>query len=228
MNNEVPRSKIRIFGKRLVAVAFIIAGIAVLTDLSMAPIIESVAAYECRLVISEMINSAVSEQLENEDINYSELVDLTTNSNGEVISVESNVLNINKLKTDISRSIDNHIRFLPSNRVGIPVGTLTGIQLLHGHGFDVGMMIKPVGSGTTRIISEFNSVGLNQTRHRILIEISVTADALIPGFSSEVSVTTSIVAAETIIIGKVPEAYTHVVSYDDDLIGTLQDYGAGI
>ena len=228
MKNEVPRSRIRIFGKRLVAAAFIIAGIAVLTDLSMAPIIESAAAYECRLVISEMINSAVSEQLENEDINYSELVDLTTNSSGEVISVESNVLNINRLKTDISRSIDNKIRVLPSNRIGIPVGTLTGIQLLHGQGFDVGMIIKPVGSGTTQIISEFNSAGLNQTRHRILIEISVTADALIPGFSSEVSVTTSIVAAETIIIGKVPDAYTHVVSYDDDLMGTLQDYGAGI
>ena len=51
-------------------------------------------------------------------------------------------------------------------------------------------------------------------------------DAVIPGFTSRVPVSASIVAAETIIVGKIPDAYTHVVAGDTDLVGLLQDYGA--
>ena len=56
--------------------------------------------------------------------------------------------------------------------------------------------------------------------------VEVTADAVIPGFTSRVPVSASIVAAETIIVGKIPDAYTHVVAGDTDLVGLLQDYGA--
>ena len=218
----------RSIGKKLISLAFIIIGLAVLTDLSLRPIIESVNAYECRLALSEMVNSAVNEQLEHDEIDYSHLVDLTTNSSGEVISVESNVMNINRMKTNISTSMDLKLRNMSEIAIAVPIGTLTGVQLLHGKGFDVGLTVKPIGYAQTQIISEFKSVGFNQTRHRILIEIAVCADAIIPGFSTQVEYTTSIIAAEKVIVGKVPDAYTHVVSYDDDLIGTLQDFGAGV
>ena len=88
------------------------------------------------------------------------------------------------------------------------------------------MTVSPEGYAQTSVISEFTEAGLNQTRHRIIIQISVVADAVIPGYSSRVPVTTAIVAAETIIVGKIPDAYTHVVAGDTDLVGLLQDYGA--
>lgn len=222
------RSILRSVGFKLIAVSLIFLGLAVLADLCIRPIVETVNAYECEIALSEMINTAVSEELSRDEIDYGKLVSLATNSDGEVVSVESNIININSMRTGISQRMDRELRRFPSVDIQIPVGTLTGLQLLHGKGFDVGMTVSPMGYAKTRVISEFTEAGINQTRHRILIEISVTADAIIPGYSTEVNVVTNIVAAETIIVGRVPDAYTHVVSSDSDLVGTLEDYEADI
>lgn len=226
MVSDKARKVLRSIGFKLIAVSLILMGLCVILELSFRPVIETVSANECHLAVSEMINTAVSEELSREDISYTRLVQLSTNPDGEIISVESNVVNINKLKTGITQRLESELRAMESADIGIPVGTLSGISLLHGRGFDVGMTIKPIGYPQTRIVSEFTEAGINQTRHRIIIEITVDADAVIPGFSSEVSVSTSIIAAETIIVGRVPDAFTHVVSGDNDLVGILQDYGA--
>ncbi len=220
------KSLLKKLGIKLIATAMIMIGMLFLTDLSLQPLIERANAYECHAIVSQMINTAVSDELANSDVNYSKLVYLSTNNSGEIVSVESNVMNINSLKTSIAKRIGRELDRLPHVDISIPLGTLTGIQLLHGKGFDVSMLLQPVGYAKTQIISEFTEAGINQTRHRILIEIKVNVDAIVPGFSTDVQVVTSIVAAETIIIGRVPDAYTHVVSSDQDLIGTLEDYEA--
>ena len=213
-------------GIRLIALALILVGLFFLADLSFRPIVETVNAYECHAAVTRIINDAVLEVLEKENTEYSKLVNLTTNSEGEVTSVESNVMNINMLKTNISQKIEREIERLSAIEIQIPIGTLTGVQLLHGKGFTVGMSVRPIGYVTTSIISEFTQAGINQTCHRIIIEINADVDAIIPGFVSDVPVTTSITAAETIIVGRVPQAYTHVVTESEELVGTLEDYGA--
>lgn len=213
-------------GIKLIAAALILIGLFVIADLSFRPIVETVNAYECHALVSDIINEAVSAEIERTDVDYSKLVNLSSNSSGEVVSIESNVMNINRLKTNIAARVEREIERLSVMNIEVPIGTLTGIQLLHGKGFPVGMSIQPLGYAETSIISEFTEAGINQTRHRIIVEINVNVDAIIPGFSTDVAVETSVVAAETIIIGRVPDAYTHVVTSSEDLTGLLQDYGA--
>ena len=219
------RTFFRKLGMKLIAVGMVLTGLLVIMDLSFRPIIETVNAYECHEMVSRVINDAVLAELENEDADYSKLVNLTTNADGEVISLESNVMNINKLKTRIAQRLEREIERLSEGDIQIPIGTLLGIQLLHGKGFSVGMTVQPMGFATASIISEFSEAGLNQTLHRIVIEINADVDAIIPGFSTRVPVKTSIVAAETVIVGRVPNAYTHVVA-SESLDGYLNDYGA--
>ena len=219
------RTFFRKLGMKLIAVGMVMTGLLVIMDLSFRPIIETVNAYECHEMVSRVINDAVLAELENEDADYSKLVNLTTNADGEVISLESNVMNINKLKTRIVQRLEREIERLPEVDIQIPIGTLLGIQLLHGKGFSIGMTVQPMGFATASIISEFSEAGLNQTIHRIVIEIKADVDAIIPGFSTRVPVKTTIVAAETVIVGRVPNAYTHVVA-SESLDGYLNDYGA--
>lgn len=226
MLSQKTRGFLKKLGIKLIAAALVLIGSAVLVDLSFRPIVETVNAYECHAALTSVINNAVLNELDNSETEYSKLVTLSTNADGEVISVESNVVGINKLRAAVANRIDREFGRMPSISINIPVGTLTGLQLLHGRGFNVGMKIKPLGCANTYIISEFSEAGINQTRHRIVIEIDTEADAIIPGFSSRVPVSTTIVAAETIIVGRVPDAYTHVISSDSDLVGMLQDYGA--
>ena len=220
------RTLLHRIGTKLIAAALIIIGAIFLTDLSLQPLVEKVNTYECHNIVSSIINGAVTEELENRKVNYSQLVKLTSNNDGEVVSIESDITNINKLKTNIASRIGRELKRLPLVDFDIPLGTLTGIQLLYGKGFNIDMSLQPMGFAKTKIISEFTEAGINQTRHRILVEVKVNVDTIIPGFTTDVQVVTSIVAAETIIIGRVPDAYTHVVSADQDLVGTLEDYEA--
>lgn len=220
------RSFLNKLGSKLLALAFILIGLFLLAEASFRPMIESINAYECHELVSDIINDAILSELEQSNVDYSSLVTLTMNGNGEVTSVQSNILNINKLKTNVAERIEREIERLSAVDIQIPIGTLLGLQLLHGKGFNVGMSVTPLGYATTTIISEFTEAGINQTLHRIIIEINADVDAIIPGFETRVPVKTSIVAAETVIVGRVPDAYTHVITQSGELAGTLNDYEA--
>lgn len=226
MISDKARNRLRKLGVKLIAAAMILLGLTFIADLSLRPVVETVNAYECHAAVTDIINRSIAAELEREDIDYSCLVDLKTDENGEVCSVQSNILNINRLKNNIAGRIERELERISDIEIMIPVGTLTGIQLLHGKGFEIGMTVKPVGYACTSIISEFTEAGINQTLHRMIVQIDVVTDAVIPGYTSRVPVKTAIVAAETVIVGRVPDAYTHVVSSDSDLVGLLQDYGA--
>lgn len=226
MISNKARVALKKLGVKLIAAALILLGLFFLADLSFRPIIEKVNAYECHRAVNAAVNSAVMEEIERQDADYSALVTLAENNDGEVISVQSNAVGINRLRTGISQRIERELGRLPYIDIDIPIGTLTGLQLLHGKGLCIGMTMHPTGSAGATIISEFTEAGINQTRHRIIIEIDASVDAVIPGYSTRVNVKTSVVAAETVIIGRVPDAYTRVVSSDNDLVGTLEDYGA--
>ncbi|MDE6727016.1 MAG: sporulation protein YunB [Oscillospiraceae bacterium] len=215
-------------GLKLIALALILIGAFMVTEASFRPMIETINAYECHKVVSTIINDAVLAELDRIGADYPSLVTLSENSAGDVTSVQSNVININRLKTNIANRVEREIERLSAVNIQIPIGTLLGLQLLHGKGFNVGMSVVPLGYANTTIISEFTDAGINQTLHRIIIEISVDVDALIPGYETRVPVKTSIVAAETVIVGKVPDAYTHVITESGELAGTLNDYGAVI
>lgn len=222
------KSKI-IFSKfciKLGALMFVALGLVLILEMAFRPMVETVNAYRCHELLMDIINESVENELENEQTSYSSLVTLTSNADGEVVSVESNVMNINRLKTRIADRIEREIDRVSAVDINVPIGSLTGIQLFYGKGFDVGMKIVPMGYANTAIISEFSEAGINQTLHRIIIEVSAEVDAIIPGVSTRVPVKTSIVAAETVIVGRVPQAYTHVVTDSGDLAGLINDYGA--
>ncbi len=215
-------------GLKLIALALVLLGLFLIAEASFRPMIEQINAYECHQAVLRIINDAVIGELEHSGMDYSSLVTLSMNGEGDVTSVQSNIVNINRLKTNVAERVEREIDRLAAMEIRIPIGTLLGLQLLHGKGFTVGMTIQPLGYANTTIISEFTDAGINQTLHRIIIEISADVDALIPGFETRVPVKTSIVAAETVIVGRVPNAYTHVVTESGDLAGTLNDYGAVI
>lgn len=217
-------------GIKLIAVAAILIGVFIFVEASFRPIIEKVNSIECHKAVSDIINRVVLDELEIIGADYSSLVTLSLNSGGDVTSVQSNIVNINRLKTSVTERVEKEIAQLSDVEVKIPIGTLSGLQLLHGKGFCIGMTVKPIGYASTSIISEFSEAGLNQTLHRIVIEITAEVDAVIPGFETRVEVTSQIIAAETVIVGKVPDAYTHVVTGDNgnngDIAGLINDYGA--
>ncbi|MEG0090863.1 MAG: sporulation protein YunB, partial [Oscillospiraceae bacterium] len=63
------------------------------------------------------------------------------------------------------------------------------------------------------IESVFQNTGINQINHQIFIIVRVVGSALIPNFSTSITVENKVCVAETIIIGKVPNNIGNGVVY---------------
>lgn len=60
--------------------------------------------------------------------------------------------------------------------------------------------MQAVGSAKASLRNAFTSAGINQTRHQVLLDVSVTMSILLPGFITDAQVTSEIAVAETVIV----------------------------
>ncbi|MBE6879795.1 MAG: sporulation protein YunB [Ruminococcaceae bacterium] len=229
MINNDRKSKLRkVIGKKLIGVAFILIGVAVLTYTSVRPNIIRICRYTTEAVITDLILKTINEELDTaeERIEYSDLVEVTYSENGRVTSVKSNTPLINRLKTDLVTVINETLKENRTDTTYLSLGTLIGIPFLQGSGPAVEMRSEPKGYANAVFISEFTDAGINQTRHRIVMKTTVTAVSFIPLYTVETTVSTDFLIAETIIVGEIPESYTHVIGASDDTIDKINDYGS--
>ncbi len=218
--------KKRRFGIKLLAVFFIIAGILVLVDMRVRPIIEKTAAYQSKVLATRIINDTVYSELENGDYEYEDLVTVTYNFDNSVSAIESNMVGINKIKAKITKGVNDELTKIDQHDLSLALGTVSGFTSLYNQGPLIPVKVQPEGYVETSLISAFQSAGINQTLHRILLTVNVDISAIIPGYTASATVETTFVIAETVIVGNVPGAYTHVISGNDDLIGLINDYSS--
>ena len=109
----------------------------------------------------------------------------------------------------------------------IPIGTLTGNQFLNNRGPKIRIEMQVSSAVYSKIASKFISAGINQTLHQITLSISSDIYFVMPWYRSSGSFQTEFTIAETVIVGKVPEAYTNVIEYPgSNIAGEIFDYSA--
>ena len=64
--------------------------------------------------------------------------------------------------------------------------------------------------------SNFKNSGINNTLHQILINFDITANIVIKGGSDTFKVNTSIIVAQTVISGEIPDSFTNVTENPGD------------
>ncbi|MDL2273500.1 sporulation protein YunB [Oscillospiraceae bacterium OttesenSCG-928-G22] len=176
----------------------------------VAPALEQLAVMRIYNIGSRTINSAIAAQLEELGVSYDTLVSLEKDSEGKITALKTNMIEVNRLKSRLMNSVIDEISALETSTLGIPLGNLTGIELLSGRGPDIPVKIVPLGTADTRYINHFSTAGINQTRHQIIMEVSVGMSVLLPGYETETTVMSQVTIAETVIVGSVPEAYTYL------------------
>lgn len=107
----------------------------------------------------------------------------------------------------MTTSIQKKISCMPKKDLSIPIGTLTGTEILNGKGPNISLKVSLSGSVLTNFRSIFESAGINQTKHQIYLDIRTEIFALIPGFPATTDVSTSILIAESIFMGDVPTTF---------------------
>lgn len=173
---------------------------AVLSEIGLSSVTEALTQQAAEKYIITSINSAVKEVLKSYD--EDSFTGMNRDIEGNVVSVEANSTRINELKTALSEKITEELNGRKS--IGVPFGSLTDIALLNGRGFDVPVKLNYIGSAELTIKSEFLSAGINQSCHRITLNVRATVVSQSKRFSAEVTSETDFVVAETVIVGQVP------------------------
>ncbi len=203
----------------LVALFLIIGIIFVYIAVVINPIIISIGEAKVKSLATKAVNSAVAEVLF-DNYTYDDIITIKFNETGDISHISANSLVINKLSRDLASTSQTKLDIIGEQGISIPMGTLLGIPIIHGRGPDIRLKLNPIGSITCTFTSNFTQAGINQTNHKIYVNITSNLTVVLPVSSKQVSSTTQILICESVIIGKVPDTYLHSDSLENmmDLI----------
>jgi len=173
-------------------------------ETKLAPMIETVAENEVNRLASVVIYEAINEVLQEENLGYDGFITLEKNDTGMITAIRTNTEKSNLLSSSVGMKIAKKITAIEGREIKIPLGNLMENKIFLGRGPQIPVHISPYGNVKTNIKSSFTSAGINQTKHEIILEVSINIQILMPGKSVRTTVKTNLPIAETILVGTVP------------------------
>ena len=189
----------------IAALIFLLAGTVIIARLR--PVMKQMAVYSVADAMTRMMNTAVSEKISDGGLDYENLARLEKDENGNITALITNMARINILKTEITNGIIEKASGNMATVIKIPIGNIIGGTLLSGRGPSIRVRVVSVTNVSAAFSNEFSSAGINQTRHQIMLHITMDVGILVPGDTTSTTVSTEMVIAETVIVGAVPETY---------------------
>ena len=191
-----------------VAAIILAVGSVFLLEVKIRPVLAAIAESRAKNIATQAVNDAVWQVLSDEKISYDSLVSFTYGQDGKINAVAVNSVKLNTVCAQIRSRITDYFSSLSEKIISIPIGSLTGIDLLAGRGPSVDIGITLSGSSQTEVINEFETAGINQTRHQIILQIKTKIYIIMQSGNISTETQNSIIAAETVIVGDVPEIYS--------------------
>lgn len=164
----------------------------------------------------ETINRAVKQAM-GQGVTYEELIDAQMDAQGRVSMLRANTMRMNELASQTALLAERELGSAENQVVEIPLGAALGVRFLSGFGPRLEVQILPVGAVHTSFDTEFETAGINQTRHKIFLNLRATVSLIVPTGSQLVEVTSTVPIAESIIVGEVPESFVDVNNEEDML-----------
>ena len=171
------------------------------------PIIQELTQTTVSNTASAAINSAAEHQFSQKDVNYDSIILMEKNVHGDVTAIRTDISQINRLKTSILQTIDAALLDLDVSEIGIPIGSLVLSKFFSGRGPKLPVRVLSVSTSDAEFRNVFSEAGINQTMHRIMLDVSVVMSVLTPAGTLSVPVTSTVIVAETVIVGSVPNSY---------------------
>ena len=128
---------------------------------------------------------------------------------GLVAAAVTDVRRLNALQAALAADVIGRLTDPRTADLSIPLGNLLPTPLLSGLGPRLPVRILSVSGAEARLRSRFSAAGINQTLHRLLLELRAEIRVLIPAGTVETAVYVTVPVAETVIVGRVPDSYTY-------------------
>lgn len=199
----------------LSVLTLIVAAVILHFNINVNPVIRNISEDKIKSLTTQAVNAAAQDVIL-QGYDYTDFVSISKDSNGNVSLIETNSVLLNILARNMAITAQEKINDIEEQGVNIPLGSLSGIALLAGRGPDVKIEIVPVGTVNAYFTSEFQRAGINQTIHKLALNVCAETTVLIPGRDCNVITETYVLLTESVIVGAVPDVY-----FESDVLGKV-------
>lgn len=208
-----------------VSLLLIISILLTISFFKVKPLIYTYAKSQAETILLNAANQAVVSILKEEGISYDKIVNLSKDANGYITGLEINIEQINLLKSKINAKISEISAEKEYYDLYIPFGTILGNEYTNGMGPRIRFAMQITSTTVVDFESNFTHAGINQVLHQIIIKMNITGNILMIGCTEGFSTSTTAIAAQTVIVGNVPDSYTDVIETGvPDITGDIFDY----
>ena len=190
-------------GVALVLAASVIA----LLEAKLRPVVAEIAAAQAQNTMTAVVEQAITEGLTAHPVGYGDLIDIQRDEGGTINALTADMSQMNLLRGELTGAILEALEGVAVSDIRVPLGSLFDLEPLWAKGPALKAKAMTVGTVRAEFDSQFTSAGVNQTLHRIWLEVDVPMTLLLPGGEVEASLHTRLCVAETVIVGKVPDTY---------------------
>ena len=188
----------------------LLAGGALLVERNLTRVVLNLAQAQARAMAVRILNESAAELLSTGAVTYDSLMHVTADADGQVRLIQANTPEMNRLAAQASLLAQSKLQEKRESAVMIPLGSALGLTLFAGAGPRIEVRILPVGSVHAEFETDFQTAGINQTRHRVSLVLRARVQLVIPTGAQTVEAATQVAMAESIIVGEVPETFTDV------------------
>ena len=209
MRRRNPKPGPRRWVRRGLALLLAAAGLYVyLVETEVKPRVEELAEYECRAIVVQAMNEAVSAEMQRTPALYQDLYTLTYAPNGALCAVQADTAALNRAHLALVDAVQQALAALPARSWTFPLGSLSGWSVLGGLGPDWEMQLQPRGYVEGRMEEEAESLSINRTRYTVSLALQVTINMVLDGKHSTAVVAERIPVASLLLEGEVPTYYS--------------------
>lgn len=192
---------------KLSVLSVLIIAVYFFADTRMTPIVNTLALSRAKNLATVIINNTVAEMLSDNKNDFSGLIIEEYDESGKIAALSVNSVGMNRLKSLISVHITKAIGEIEESKINIALGTLTGSSFLTGRGPKITLNVHISCTCSIEVRNSFEYTGINQTVHKVMLDIKTDVYVLSVGNTLSSQIFTSIPISETVIIGQIPEIY---------------------
>lgn len=190
---------------------------------------------EAKKFSSIIINDAVDKYI-TDNIDIEKLFIVTSETNGEIKSVDFNTSLINKYLTKATKSIQKSLKYIEKGNIEkveyqadlldnydekalkngviyyLNSGFIFNNPIFANFGAQIPIKISLTGDVISNIQTEVTNYGINNALIKVYVNIKITENLILPFYDKEIEIETKVPIALKLVNGKVPNYYGNLTS----------------
>ena len=183
------------------------------------PVIVQTSEAKVKSITQHTLATSVLNVVQTSNV-FDDLIHYNYDTSGKISLISVNSYDANIVARQISSVAQTQLDSVTATGIEVHLGAFTGIALFASSGPLVRLSLNPIGTVVVKFKSEFVSAGINQTLHKIFIDVQTSVYVVLPTSNPKIDATSEVLVTETVIVGEIPSTYLQS-SYLDEMLNLV-------